>query len=161
MYNHGSLPPGVTIEKIKHGFSKPRNHRIAEVLHKCGYIETWGRGIQNIIELCKKANVPEPEFFADNLEFKVTFKFPHNIAPEVIAIDKNIKLTARQKEILAILSNAGSLSLKDITKKLSHVPAERTLRHEMSKLSALGLVSSKGTTKDKVWFIKDSAIIRQ
>jgi ATP-dependent DNA helicase RecG len=42
--------------------SKPRNELIADVFFKAGLIETWGRGTVKIIEECKKAGLPEPEF---------------------------------------------------------------------------------------------------
>jgi ATP-dependent DNA helicase RecG len=152
LYSHGGLLPGVTIEKIKKGFSKPRNRLIADVLHKCGYIETWGRGIQNIIELCEDADVPEPQFLADNLEFKVIFKFSYSIIPREIMIDSKIgALTKRQKEILNVLTSKRSLSLKEISDNLSQKPAFRTIREDLAYLKKLKFVSLEGFGRGARW----------
>lgn len=59
------------------------------------------------------------------------------------------------------MNNAGSLPIKNIAAKLPQVSAERTLRHEMSKLRKRGLVTSNGSTKSTVWLLDDSATIRQ
>lgn len=122
--SHGGLPPGVTIEKIKRGCSKLRNKIIAGVLYKCKYIEAWGRGIKSIIETCLEANVPAPEFEVDDIEFKITFKFPHNITPEVVVSGKDVKLTLRQKQILEILHSIDAVPLKDVAIKLPQIPEE-------------------------------------
>lgn len=160
LINAGKLLPGITIEKIKRGCSKLRNKIIAGVLYRCKYIEAWGRGIKSIIEACLEANVPPPKFEIDDLEFKIIFKFSHNITPKISMLDKGIKLSPSQKKILEILNNTDALPLKEIAAKLPQMPAERTLRHEMSKLRKLGLVTSKGSTKSTVWLIDNSAIIR-
>jgi len=155
IYSHGGLPPGVTIEKIKQGFSKPRNGLIAEVLHKCGYIETWGRGIQNIIELCQEAGTPEPQFLADDLEFKVIFKFPYNIQPEVFngEAPTSQQLTTRQKDILKYLEQSNELSVGELKKYFKEDLSERTLNRELIVLKNMGLITSKGRTRNAVWLI--------
>jgi ATP-dependent DNA helicase RecG len=65
--NSGSLPKGWTIKNLitKHK-SVPQNPDIAKVFFRAGYIETWGRGTLNIIESCRKAGLPEPEFKVDD-----------------------------------------------------------------------------------------------
>lgn len=114
---------------------------------------------QNITEACLESNIPLPEFEVDDIEFKVTFRFPHSITTEIAKLDnQSIRLSPLQKKILEILNNEGFLPLKGIAAKLPQMLAERTLRHEMFKLRALGLVASKGLTKSTVWLIDDSAI---
>lgn len=158
LYSHGGLPSGVTIEKIKRGFSKPRNYLIADVLHKCGYIETWGRGIQNIIELCKEANIPEPKFLADDLEFKVIFEFSYSINPEVLGNKTLVSksLTNRQNEIFKNLEKHSELSVGEIKKLLKNSLSERTLYRELIALKNMGIIASKGRTRNATWFILNS-----
>lgn len=155
LINEGKLLPGITLEKIKRGCSKLRNKIIAGVLYKCKYIEAWGRGIKDIINICRQANIPAPKFKTDDLEFKVTFRFPHSITPKITLSNENIKLSALQKEILEILNTTTALSFKEIAAKLPHKLDIRTLRYEISKLRKLSLVISKGTTKNTVWLLND------
>jgi len=54
--NSGVLPEGLTEQNLmtKHA-SQPFNPDIASVLFRAGMIEAWGRGIEKITEICKKA----------------------------------------------------------------------------------------------------------
>ena len=63
IWNPGQLPNNLTFEKIKHAHSsQPFNPLIAEPLYLAGFIERLGTGIPDMIEVCKKAGLNEPEF---------------------------------------------------------------------------------------------------
>ena len=63
LWNEGGLPPDIAIEDLKKWhLSKPRNEFLADAFFKAGMIEAWGRGTIHIIDECKKAGLPEPEF---------------------------------------------------------------------------------------------------
>ena len=42
--------------------SMPHNPRIADVFYRRALMETWGRGIELIMDDCKAAGLPEPTF---------------------------------------------------------------------------------------------------
>ncbi|MBQ3922908.1 MAG: hypothetical protein II707_06380, partial [Spirochaetales bacterium] len=58
----GALPKGVTIERMKQGFSKARNESIANAFHYMHLIEQWGTGIPRIVKLLNEVGLDEPEF---------------------------------------------------------------------------------------------------
>ena len=58
----GALPKGVTIERMKQGFSKARNESIANVFHYMHLIEQWGTGIPRIVNQLRESGLDEPEF---------------------------------------------------------------------------------------------------
>ena len=58
----GSLLKGVTIERMRQGFSKARNESLANVFHYMHLIEQWGTGIPRIVNLLKASGLDEPEF---------------------------------------------------------------------------------------------------
>jgi len=61
LWNAGTLPVELTVDMLFHVHeSIPRNPLIAEVCYRAGYIDSWGRGIEKIIETCKKAGLPDP-----------------------------------------------------------------------------------------------------
>ena len=47
------------IEYKKHS-SYPRNHNIANVFYKAGFVESWGRGFKKIAEEFERASLPLP-----------------------------------------------------------------------------------------------------
>jgi len=63
VWNPGTLPPSLTLETLRrpHG-SVPGNPLLAEPLYLAKYIERMGTGTGDMINLCKKAGLPEPEF---------------------------------------------------------------------------------------------------
>jgi len=68
------LPDEITFEKLKKAhLSCPRNELLADVFFKAGYIEAWGRGTIRIIEACRKAGLPDPEFSELTGGFLVAF----------------------------------------------------------------------------------------
>ena len=42
--------------------SRPYNPRIASAFFRAGYIESWGRGIQKIMDVCSEYGTPMPEY---------------------------------------------------------------------------------------------------
>ena len=58
----GSLPMGMTIEKMKAGRTCIRNHALARALSYMNLIENWGSGIRKITDACRDAGLREPEF---------------------------------------------------------------------------------------------------
>jgi len=61
IWNPAHLPESWTIEKLREAHSsRPYNPSIANAFFRAGEIEAWGRGIQRIIEACRKGGAPDP-----------------------------------------------------------------------------------------------------
>ena len=67
----GMLLNGVSIAKMKEGYSKIRNRAIANAFSYMKIIEKWGSGIPRIIRECNEYGLPEPEFFDFDGDFRV------------------------------------------------------------------------------------------
>jgi len=76
IWNPGELPPNWTVEKLldKHA-SQPFNPDVANVFFRAGMIESWGRGIERIMQTCADADVPTPEVSSDVNGLWMTFHF--------------------------------------------------------------------------------------
>lgn len=62
------------------------------------------------------------------------------LAPHRVAHD----LTARQREILHILAQKESMSLREIRARISAAPSDRTLQQDLAHLKTLGLIDAEG-----------------
>lgn len=61
LWNYGMLPKELTpADLMKKRSSFPRNHNIANVFYKAGFVETWGRGFKKIKEELEHVNLPLP-----------------------------------------------------------------------------------------------------
>ena len=67
----GGLMPGVTLEKMKEGFSKVRNHGIANAFVYMNLIEQWGSGIPKILAQTKEYGLPEVELIDMGIALRV------------------------------------------------------------------------------------------
>ena len=75
--NPGVFPPQITPESIKEPHeSYPYNLKIAEVLYKSTFLESWGSGAKRIMEVCRAQNVEMPTWRNDGGFVTVIFKRP-------------------------------------------------------------------------------------
>ena len=79
----GMLYGGLTLEEAMNGRSKIRNKAIAEVFSRMEIIESWGTGIQRILNRTQEYGLPEPRFQEIGDTFRVDlFKREKPIKPE-------------------------------------------------------------------------------
>ena len=62
---------GVSIRKMKEGYSKPRNRAVASAFAYMKIIENWGSGIPRMLRECEEYGLPEPEFIDFDGDFRV------------------------------------------------------------------------------------------
>lgn len=75
MWNYGRLPENWTVEDLldKHS-SQPRNPDIATAFFRSGYVESWGRGMDKMKNLCLEAKIPLPQFSCKGNDFWAVFR---------------------------------------------------------------------------------------
>lgn len=132
--NPGLLPFGLTVNDIMEGVSKIRNKVIVRVLHELGYIEKWGMGIARIMDACRDAGLPLPEFKEVGDRFRVT------IYTKVIESPKLDKL---DQEIIQIIKASGGLSTSEVAKKVGF--SVRAVRERLKNLVTLNRLYVAGT----------------
>ena len=75
--NPGRLPVGITPDNIKESHdSKPFNPIIAETLYKCTWLESWGSGVDRMVNACKADNAQEPFYELRPGGLAIVFKRP-------------------------------------------------------------------------------------
>ena len=147
----GLLPSGITVADLKRDHaSRLRNPLIAGVFYRRGLIEQWGRGTQKIVTWCVAAGQPEPEFEEQAGAVVVRFRPAGYHPPLRVSQD----LSERQRRILLTLSSRKEWTFPEIYEALDDPPSERTVRMELSELSGLGLVGSRGRGKFARWWLK-------
>lgn len=88
----------MTIDELKSEHSSyPRNKNIAEVFFKAGYVETWGRGINNIMISFKDRGLPEPVIEETQGGISVVF------LKDIYTPDYLRKLNINDRQIKALL----------------------------------------------------------
>lgn len=67
----GGLMPGVTLDKMKEGYSKIRNRALAHAFSYMNLIEAWGSGIPKLMEAMQEYGLQEPEFRDMEIGFRI------------------------------------------------------------------------------------------
>jgi predicted HTH transcriptional regulator len=97
VWNPGSLPAGLVPESLRSAHSSiPRNLHLAEPLFLTHYIEKAGTGTLDMIALCTKAELPEPDFKQVGGQFVVTL-WRDWLTDDVLA---SLDINDRQKKAL-------------------------------------------------------------
>lgn len=164
--NPGVFPPQITPETIKEAHeSYPYNLRIAEVLYKSTYLESWGSGVKRIIDACREKGLDEPIWHCDGGFVTVAFKRPlyehggqdlsssfdsqeDNVAKKVAkSVAKN--LTKRQLQIVSLIVDNPQITRAKIADTIG--VATKTIERELARLS--GVVRYVGPKKGGHWEI--------
>lgn len=147
----GLLPFGLTVEDLRgEHTSRPRNPLLAEVFYRRGLIERWGRGTNRIIELCRAAGQPEPQFEERSGEVVVRFRPGGYTPPHRVGHD----LTERQRRILHVLSDGRKWRSSEIVGQLPEPVPRNTLLEDLRVLRDLGLVESGGRGGAARWWLR-------
>ncbi len=85
---------------------------MSDVFFKAGIIESWGRGTLKIIDECKKARLPEPEFKEESGGFAVYFYKDFYTESNL----KKIGLNERQIMAVMYVKENGKITSKEYQK---------------------------------------------
>jgi len=141
IWNEGKLPESIPVEKLFETHpSKPRNELMAKVFFSAEYIDAWGRGINKIIDACKEADLPLPEFKEDFGGLQVNlFKDIYN---DAYLTKENIN--ERQIAAIKFLKTNKEIS-NQIYQKINDV-SKATATNELQDLVNKSLIIQKGIT---------------
>jgi len=141
IWNPGTLPGTLTLDALRDDHpSVPNNPLIAESLYLTRYIERVGSGTQTMIELCREAGLPEPQFEQRSGSF-VTTLWRDWLTPKVLA---GYKLNERQMKVINYLKINKEITNREY-QELTGAISQTALR-DLKDMMALGLVDKVGTT---------------
>lgn len=137
----GGLVKGLTLEDIKGGVSQPRNTVIANVFYRLELIESYGTGIQRMLESYAGSGF-EPEFAPAPASFVVML--PNRNAEKNQADDLDL---SREEKVLRLLTERGSISRKDVEQFLgcSSFPANQVLKLLLEQGRIVKTGAARGT----------------
>ena len=150
VWNPGALPGTLTLEDLRESHpSVPNNPLIAESLYLARYIEKAGSGTQRMIELCREARLPEPDFELRAASFVITL-WRDWVTDEVLA---QLSLNDRQRQSVLIAKTSGRLGNVEYQKNfgVSKPTASRDLEDMVKK----GVLEKIGTTGKGTYYILD------
>ncbi|MCK9473747.1 RNA-binding domain-containing protein [Sulfurimonas sp.] len=151
MWNAGDLPPHWTIETLlqKHS-SEPHNPAIAYPFFLAGYIESWGRGIEKIIDESKKFNGITPQFRWQN---GLWVEFYFNEVGEKVGEKVGENLTDNQNKIVKQMILNPKISARELSDIVGI--SSRKIEENIKKLKEQNIIKRVGSAKGGYWEIVD------
>ena len=144
----GTLPPPLTLEDLKRPHrSALRNRLIAEVFYYVGWIERWGTGIQKILDECRKAGLPEPEWREEQGALWLTFR--KDIWTEEHL--KSLGLNDRQIKAVMWVKEKGEIANAEY-QELCGV-SKATATRDLSDLVKKGVLEPRGEGKRTMRYV--------
>ena len=108
----GILLPGMTIEDMRQGLSKIRNHVLARVSRELNLIEQWGSGVRRIFREAQELGLPEPQFIEIGIRLRVVVFLaePQRLAPAAEPATEQV--TEQVTRLIAVLKT-GPLGVRE------------------------------------------------
>lgn len=177
LWNYGMLPKELPpADLMKKHSSFPRNHNIANVFYKAGFVETWGRGFKKIKEEFERVNLPLPTIEENCGGVMVTIQ--RKTMDEVIAersgndgefasvnvgnmSETNVgntsaaELSNRQRFIISAIKADPSITGKAMSETLS--VTQRTVERDLAILQKAGIIRHEGKVNAGIWVVLESA----
>ncbi|KKX49178.1 hypothetical protein L950_0216945 [Sphingobacterium sp. IITKGP-BTPF85] len=142
IWNEGHLPENWTVSNLlKSHSSRPYNPDIANAFFRSGYVESWGRGISKMTELCSAGGLPEPSYLVEGSDFWVEFK-KDIYHKEMLT---GFGLNDRQLDALLHFKSQGEILSADYVRRFGI--SERTARYDLVELVEKGLLNKNGDRK--------------
>lgn len=137
----GGLVKGLTLADIKGGVSQPRNMVIANIFYRLELIESYGTGIQKMIESYAGCGI-EPKFAPAPASFVVSL--PNRNTVEIASPDPGL---SREENILQMIAENGSVTRKEVEAFLgcSSFPANKALTRLLKEGKILKIGSARAT----------------
>ncbi|MDZ7794586.1 MAG: ATP-binding protein [Spirochaetia bacterium] len=167
IWNEGALPYGLSLEDLKKEHSsRPRNPLIANACFLGGYIDTWGRGTLKIINACREAGLPEPEFTEKNGGVSMTV-CAHSLASMAsqnirektsektkVEFGKNSERIRKEfgSEVgraFEIIYQSPEFTAEQIAEKLGKT--QRTVENYIARLKKAGVITRRGPKLGGYW----------
>ena len=118
--------------------SLPHNPDIANTFFRAGFIESWGRGIEKICNLCKEYGIAEPEY-------KV---HPNDI---MMMFNANDTVNDTVKTILELIEQNPSIIYEEMTEKKGK--SRRTISKIITEMKEKNIIARVDSDKTGYWGI--------
>lgn len=110
----GGLMPGVTIERMKEGYSQIRNRALAHAFSYMNLIEGWGTGIPRLFREMKEYGLTEPEF----VDMEIALRINLYRTPAIYSVESNVENSLIVRENKEVRSKCAQSALKkDLSKQ--------------------------------------------
>ena len=151
--NECVFPSDWTMESLLNRHqSRPYNPKIAKAFFRAGYIESWGRGIQKIFEVCDEYGTLKPEYVVHSKDIMIKLSAISTSHKQFSKQDSKAGNTALKMKIVEYLQNQPTATQKELQEVLNETRTH--IQKIVKELVAEGKIKRKGGKRYGYWEIK-------
>lgn len=151
--NECVFPSDWTMESLlKRHQSRPYNPKIARAFFRAGYIESWGRGIQKIFEVCSEYGTLQPEYVVHSEDIMIKLAAVSISDKQFFKLDSKAEDTALKIKIVDYLRNQPAATQKELQEVFNETRTH--IQKNVKELVNEGKIERKGGKRFGYWEIK-------
>ena len=151
--NECVFPSDWTMESLlQRHQSRPYNPKIARAFFRAGYIESWGRGIQKIFEVCNEYGALQPKYVVHSEDIMLKLAAVSITDKHVLKLDSKAENTALKMKIVEYLQNQLTATQKELQEALNETRTH--IQKIVKELVGEGKIERKGGKRFGYWEVK-------
>ncbi len=151
--NECVFPSDWTMESLlQRHQSRPYNPKIARAFFRAGYIESWGRGIQKIFEVCNEYGTLQPEYVVHSEDIMIKLAAVSISDKQFSKLDSKAEDTALKNKIVEYLQNQPTATQKELQEAFNETRTH--IQKNVKELVNEGKIERKGGKRFGYWEIK-------
>ncbi len=159
----GGLMPGVTVDRMKEGYSQIRNRALAHAFSYMNLIEGWGTGIPRLLREMKEYGLVEPEFIDMEIAFRINLyrdiataqnsavAMPDSAGEHRIGVEQ---LPEQQALIYQAIVKNGKITSSEVESLLGI--KQRRARAILKSMTENGVIRKVGAAQSTKYVLKDN-----
>ena len=151
--NECVFPSDWTMESLlQRHQSRPYNPKIARAFFRAGYIESWGRGIQKIFEVCSEYGTLQPEYVVHSEDIMIKLAAISISDKHVLKLDSKAGNTALKMKVVEYLQNQPTATQKELQEALNETRTH--IQKIVKELVGEEKIERKGGKRFGYWEVK-------
>lgn len=151
--NECVFPSDWTMESLlQRHQSRPYNPKIARAFFRAGYIESWGRGIQKIFEVCNEYGALQPEYVVHSEDIMIKLAAISISDKQFLKLDSKAENTALKMKIVEYLQKQLAATQKELQEALNETRTH--IQKIVKELVGEGKIERKGGKRFGYWEVK-------
>jgi len=147
IWNDGQLPIDWSLDNLYSAHpSKPNNPDVANAFFRAGLIESLGRGIEKIINLCASAGLQKPVFDTSFGGLQVEFTSKHENEETDMTVKTSVKTSVKIIQLLILNSDA---TIPEMAEQIGI--SERSIERNLRNLQKTKKIERIGPDKGGYW----------
>ena len=152
--NECVFPSDWTMESLlQRHQSRPYNPKIARAFFRAGYIESWGRGIQKIFEVCNEYGALQPKYVVHSEDIMLKLAAVSITDKHVLKLDSKAENTALKMKIVEYLQNQPTATQKELQEALNETRTH--IQKIVKELVGEEKIERKGGKRFGYWEVKN------